>query len=165
VFRNLLFLIVAVALAELWLLWWLSQVTSVSFAILLLIGLGLLGTALARRQSLRLSGQLAQHASPPGEPAAVFADRMLVTAAGGLFLLPGLLTDVVGFALLVPAIRTRVRQRLGGWLKAHVVMQFQTPGRAWPAEPAAGPVADPTIIDVEFTKHPAEPERLDRPSN
>ena len=45
----------------------------------------------------------------------------LLLFAGGLLLTPGFITDVVGFALLVPAIREVVRLRLAQYFRERTI--------------------------------------------
>lgn len=110
--RVLLLAIIAVLVLELWLLVWLSQhIGTWALFGLLLLG-GTLGASLAKRQGLRFfrdwhaalaSGQ------PPREGA---LEGMLVLVSGLLFVLPGVLSDVLGIALLFAPVRRRLAKVL-----------------------------------------------------
>jgi UPF0716 protein FxsA len=66
------------------------------------------GTVMLRRQGLAALRGL-QHRLAAGEnPGRVLADGAMILVAGVLLITPGFLTDAVGLALLVPAVR--------GWL-------------------------------------------------
>lgn len=81
--------------------------------ILWIVCSGVFGVWLIRRTGLNTLARL-QQAQGQGElpAAAVFADLLLL-AAGLMFLLPGLLFDLVGFALLLGAgLRHRLASRL-----------------------------------------------------
>jgi UPF0716 protein FxsA len=162
VFLNLLLLIPLLLLAELWLLVWLSQATSVLGTVAVVVGTGMLGGALARRQKAS-AARVMQAQSDRGEmPTAALTDRMLMTVAGGLFLFPGLLTHFLGFVLLIPAARGSIRRQLAAWFKSRVAFQFQAAQFQTAGTAAGAPAArGDSIIDVEFTRHPADPERLE----
>jgi UPF0716 protein FxsA len=60
-------------------------------------------------------------------PSAALVDGGLISAAGVLLVLPGFVTDVVGFGLLVPPVRTGVRRSLG----RRFTVQVPTRTRRW----------------------------------
>ncbi len=104
--------LIALLLSELALLVWLTQrigwwVT----AAIMFVG-GLAGASLAKRQSRRVfrDWQAALRLGKP--PAAGALDAMLVLASGALFLLPGLLSDVLGLLLLWAPVRASVAEYL-----------------------------------------------------
>jgi UPF0716 protein FxsA len=107
-----LILFVTIPLVE---LYFLIQVGA-EFGAIPTIGLSLftaaLGGFLVRRQGFAVLARLRQ-ASDRGEtPALEMFDGVLLLAAGLLLLLPGFLTDALGFLLLVPALRQFLIRRV-----------------------------------------------------
>jgi UPF0716 protein FxsA len=65
----------------------------------------MIGTALVRRQGLRVLHDAQRALEELGDPLAPLAHGAMILFAGALLLTPGFLTDALGFALLVPAVR------------------------------------------------------------
>ena len=152
--RTLLLAVILVLLLELGLLVWMVHLIGWGPTVGVGLLTTLLGGAIAKRerqrvwrdwQAARSSGQL---------PAADAIDPLLVVTSGALLMFPGFLTDVVGFALLVPPLR-RV---FGRWLWPHLQRSFgsllqgfqvgSVPGtvpRAAPRSPRSGG----SVIDTE----------------
>ena len=81
-----------------------------------IVGTGLLGTAILRRQGFRVAEKVAAELNAGRAPVAPLADSGLVFAAGALLLSPGLIGDALGLLLLVPGVRTLS----GKWLAAQL---------------------------------------------
>jgi UPF0716 protein FxsA len=90
------------------------------------------GPAVLNRAFMRLQG--GEH------PAVELAEAALLACAGLLLLLPGVLSDLVGLVLLVPAWRRRVAARL----VRRIAAGSRRPG-------------DPTVIEGEFERRPENP--------
>lgn len=108
----LLTLFVAVPLVELALLLWLAEQISWQATILLVLITGIVGSIAARRQGLGIWLQVQRQLQAGQLPGASIVDGVLVLVAGALLITPGILTDIVGFALLVPFVRRQIRRRL-----------------------------------------------------
>ena len=75
----------------------------------LIVFTGILGAYLARLQGLSVLRR-AQEQMARGElPAGSLADGVMILVAGALLMTPGILTDAVGFSLLVPSFRNRIK--------------------------------------------------------
>jgi len=163
VFLRLLLLFTVVPLVELWLLFAISSRTSPLFTIGLVVATGFLGAALARRQGwqawLRIQQQLAQGQPPTN----ALVDGVLIILAAAVLITPGVLTDLVGFALLVPSIRATLRSRLASWLKTRATARFHTSFHATTQGNSAenSETGKHPVIDTEFTRHPADDESSD----
>jgi UPF0716 protein FxsA len=109
VFVIILLLLTAVPLIELALLIRLYHATDLLTTLSLVIVTGIVGAALARRQGFeiwrRMQAQLAQGKPPTNE----LLDGLMILIAGALLITPGILTDIVGFSLLVPPVRSLLR--------------------------------------------------------
>jgi UPF0716 protein FxsA len=91
--------------------------------LLLLLGTALLGAALARHEGLktlrRVQSKLADGIMPDEE----LLDGVLILVAGVMLLTPGLLTDVWGVFLLVPASRRVVKRWVRHFFRQRLQMQ------------------------------------------
>lgn len=85
----------------------------VATTLLLTLATAIIGTALLRRQGLAIVEQIRREFEANRIPARQMVDAALIAAAGILLLTPGFVTDAVGFALFVPALRDFVWRQLG----------------------------------------------------
>jgi len=109
-FLRLLLLFTVVPLVELFLLVKLGTVVGVGPTIGLVIFTGVLGAWLARQQGLGVLRRLRVELAEGRLPAGALIDGLLILVAGAVLLTPGLLTDALGFVLLVPPSRAVVRR-------------------------------------------------------
>ncbi|TWT79829.1 phage T7 F exclusion suppressor FxsA [Planctomycetes bacterium CA13] len=109
-FFRLLVAFIVVPLVELVLLLRLADATSVMTTLAIVIITGVIGSALARREGVlawyRFRSALAEGRMPSQE----IQDGLMVVFAAALLLTPGLLTDSLGFILLIPTGRTLIRK-------------------------------------------------------
>jgi UPF0716 protein FxsA len=108
------------------------------------------GTALARWQGLKVLERIREDMRAGRVPAESLIDGFLVLLAGILFVLPGVLTDIVGIVLLFPPSRSLVKRAAVAWFKRHIQVQI---GRMSSGLPAGGgraaPYAHDQIIDAK----------------
>ena len=117
-FARLLILFIAVPLVELALLIKLGNAIGLWPTVLIVIATGALGAALAKSQGTRTVWTIRREMAegkPPGES---LVNGLLILVGGVVLLTPGLLTDVLGFCLLVPVTRKWFRTRLLARLRA-----------------------------------------------
>ena len=108
-----LFLLFTVTTAvELYLLVKLTELTSLWVTLAMIVVPGLLGAWLMRREGTRALRSIKEALGLRREPGGVLLDGAILLVAGALLLTPGVLTDLVGLMLLVPPVRSRVRDRL-----------------------------------------------------
>lgn len=109
-FLRLLAAFIIVPLVELYLLLQLASVTSVATTFAIVVITGIIGTMLARREGMmawfRFQTALAEGRMPSKE----IQDGLMIVFAAALLLTPGLLTDFLGFTLLIPAGRELIRR-------------------------------------------------------
>lgn len=111
-FARLLILFIVVPLVELALLIKLGNAIGLWPTVLIVIATGALGAALAKSQGTRTVWTIRREMAegkPPGES---LVNGLLILVGGVVLLTPGLLTDILGFCLLVPATRKWFRTRL-----------------------------------------------------
>jgi UPF0716 protein FxsA len=109
-FLRLLLLFTIVPLVELFLLVKLGTVVGVGPTVALVIFTGVLGAWLARQQGLGVLRRLSEDLAVGRLPAEALIDGLLILIAGAVLLTPGLLTDALGFLLLVPQSRAVVHR-------------------------------------------------------
>ena len=154
-FLRLLAAFILIPLIELFLLIKLSQATNVGTTILIVIGTGLLGSWLARREGaiawFRFQEALGQGRVPSRE----IQDGLMIVFAAALLLTPGLLTDAVGFTLLIPPGRALVRKYiLARYFKDMKIQVGGTGshgmgGQEGPFDRGASGSTDPNTIDAK----------------
>ena len=105
-------LFVVVPLAEIYLLIQVGQVIGGWWTVLLLLGTGLLGGILVKREGAKTWRALTDALSAHRMPARELADGALVLVGGTLLLTPGLLTDVAGAFCILPFTRPLARRGL-----------------------------------------------------
>lgn len=134
-FIRLLFLFTLVPLIELFLLVKLGDVIGFWPTVALVVATGTMGAILTRMEGLRVFRQAQadfQHGRVPTER---LLDGLLILIAGAVLLTPGLITDVLGFFLLVPPGRRMIRKLVS----AAVARKFGS--------------SRPTVIDADWTKN------------
>lgn len=137
-FVRLALLFTVVPLAELYLLIEVGRFIGVAATVLIVVLTGVLGAWLARRQGLAVFRQVQTSLAAGQLPTDAIVDGVLILVAGGVLLTPGLITDSLGFLLLIPAGRRQVRKLVRRMLAKR--------------RPANG-VAD--VIDVEWRREDA----------
>ena len=147
---RLILLFTLVPLAELWLLITISRYTTIAGTIGIVLVTGFAGAALARYQGWQTWRRLQEELRGGRPPADALLDGLMIFTAGVLMITPGVLTDAVGFALLLPPVRRLLKLRLRRWLTTKTTVQLHTFHTQ-----SAGTTfddGDKTIIDVEYTR-------------
>ena len=132
---RLALLLIMVPLLELVLLLTLADVMGFKATLGVVIATGLLGAWLLRRQGLRTLRSIRSDLRGGRLPSNDLLDGVLLVAAGALLLTPGILTDLLGIALLIPATRAVFRRWLIGYFQTRWrVIRFpngsDAPGRS-----------------------------------
>jgi len=128
----LLLAFILVPLIELTLLHQLYLRVKFPTTLLIVVCTGILGVSLARRQGLNVWRAIHQQLAQGKNPSSEIINGVMVLLAGAFLMTPGLLTDGVGFALLVPWLRSRLQVRLANWFRSRTISQF---GGAWSSDP------------------------------
>lgn len=134
-------LFIVVPLIELSLLLVLADRISWPWTLALVIFTGVLGATLARRQGFQTWQRIQQQLSSGQMPADALQDALLIFLAGALLMTPGILTDAVGFSLLIPPARSAIKRRLVAWFR----QRFQVQSNLYGAGPS--PAGQDQIID------------------
>ena len=104
-FFRLFLLFTLIPLLELYLLITVGGYLGVGVTILVVLGTGMAGAYLARLEGWRTWHKIQSELQNGAAPASELIDGVLILAAGLLLITPGILTDVVGFSLLLPPTR------------------------------------------------------------
>ena len=146
----MLILFITIPLVEIILLIWVSTRTHWSSTLMLVILTGAWGAYLAKSQGYSILVRIQAETAAGRVPTAELIDGLLVLIGGIVLLTPGLLTDLVGFSLMVPGFRAIIRERVKKKFAAQVGhFQMPTPG-GMGARPQAPPnrPKDDDVIDV-----------------
>ena len=118
---KLLFLFVVVPAIELVLLIELGGRIGLLPTITIIFLTGVVGATLARWQGLSVLRQMQTQMAQGQLPASAMFDAVIILVAGALLLTPGFLTDIVGFAFLVPGIRGVVKRTIQRRIEQSIV--------------------------------------------
>ena len=109
---KLLAAFILIPLVEFILLVWIADQTSILATIGLVIVTGIIGSLLARAEGTKAWRRFRETSAQGRLPSAEIQDGLLIAFAAALLLTPGLLTDCLGFFLLIPQTRGLVRKHL-----------------------------------------------------
>lgn len=131
--------------------------------LLIVVLTAIAGTALVRSQGARALQDLRQSFSTLSDPTEHLAHGALILVAGVLLLTPGFFTDSVGFALLVPAVRSYVMRQVRGRIRMQSFAMGQGPMHAarpphdWPHDGPGDRVIDGEFEELPPRKRPTHP--------
>ena len=120
--QYLIVLFIGLPIIELALLFELHGVVGFLPTVLLVLLTGIAGAALVRRQGLSILLSIQKEFNNGNLPAPQMMDGVMILIAGTLLVTPGLITDVVGFSLLIPVVRERIRF----WLRTKLEQKMQS---------------------------------------
>lgn len=122
---RLLLLFITVPLVEMLMLIWVSKFIGLGGTLLLVVFTGVIGASLARMQGLEVLREIQNNMTKGVTPALTLVEGLLVLIGGIVLLTPGILTDAIGFSLMVPQVRKRAAKLLSNKLKSHLQSGFQ----------------------------------------
>lgn len=100
----------------------------------------IIGTIMVRSQGLAVLNKLRGSFESVSDPTEPLVHGAMILFSGALLLTPGFFTDAVGFALLIPGVRTSIFHAL----KSRINIVAAQPRRP------QHPQADDTFIDAEY---------------
>jgi len=109
---KLMLLFVLTPLVELAILIYLGTIIGALYTILIVVATGILGAFMARNQGLATLSRIRSNFERGIMPSNELFHGALILAGGLLLLTPGVITDIVGFAVLVP----QTRRLIGRWI-------------------------------------------------
>ena len=144
----LLLLFTLLPLAELILLIKIGQAIDWPATIGLVVVTGVVGWWLAKREGLRTLRGIQSELAAGRLPGDRMVDALLILLAGAVLITPGIITDLIGFSLLIPPIRAVVRRRLEARFRSKIVVTYP---------PHVRRDAEDDLIDVEAHAPEDEP--------
>ncbi len=113
-------LFILTPLVELAILVYLGTIIGALYTIIIVVVTGIVGAILARNQGLatlsRIRSSLEQGIIPSNE---LFAGALILV--GGLLLLtPGIITDIIGFTVLIPQTRRIIGKYVRSWIDRRI---------------------------------------------
>jgi len=120
-FVRLLLLFTVVPALELILLIQLGRYVGFWPTAALVLGTGVVGAWLARREGLKVFRAVSTEMAEGRMPTDHLLDGLLILVAGAVLLTPGLLTDAAGFILLAPPGRRLIRSAVSKAISKHIV--------------------------------------------
>lgn len=149
---RLLVLFLATPVVELALLIQLGDLIGFFPTIGIILATGVTGSYLAKREGLSAWRRLNRKFSSGGLPGQELLDGVIILMAGALLITPGVLTDVLGFAGLIPLTRKWIRGYATRRIKR--AMERGTIQTSWGTFSTSGPFPDPSTESDD----PARPE-------
>ena len=111
-FSRLLFLFIFIPIAELYLLIMLGARIGFFPTLGLVVLTGILGASLARQQGISTLVKIQNELSSGKVPTDELIEGAMIVVGGIVLITPGILTDIFGFALMIPKFRKSVSKSL-----------------------------------------------------
>ncbi|MDW4498081.1 FxsA family protein [Sulfitobacter sp. D35] len=147
-----LFLIfIAVPLIEIALFIQVGGLIGLGWTLFTVVVTAILGTWLVRTQGLAALDQLKTSFNEMRDPSEPLAHGAMILFSGALLLTPGFFTDAIGFALLVPAIRSAAFQAIRSRVRVTSFQSGSVPPHREPRRPVR-PRDD--VIEGDYTEVP-----------
>lgn len=142
-----------------------GQIIGLGWTLAVVVLTAVAGTALLRRQGLRVLAQTQAKLNRGELPVGEMFDGVCLLVAGALLLTPGFITDAVGLALFIPPVRlllgTFILSRLvkGGNARVWVNGEEMTAGGPG-GRTGRGPIIDGEYTDVTGADDDLPPRRI-----
>ena len=153
----LLIAFLAVPLIEITLFIQVGGLIGLGWTLVTVIITAIIGTWLVKSQGIAAMSQLRGSFSEMRDPTEPLVHGAMILFSGALLLTPGFFTDAVGFALLVPAIRSALYKAIRSRVN---VQGFGIPSQGQHPQNPSRPM-DGDVIDGEYTEI-SEEERKNR---
>ncbi len=154
----LLLLFIGIPLLEITLFIQVGGVIGLGWTLAIVVLTAILGAWMVRSQGARAMLNLRGSLSSLQDPTEPLAHGAMILFSGALLLTPGFFTDFVGFALLIPAVRSGVYN----YLRARVKVQSFQMGSNGPHQRTRHP--QDRVIDGEFEEVDTDTPPQDGPS-
>lgn len=156
---RLLLIFVFVPLLELFLLLRLADLITGWWTFVLVVVTGVVGASLARRQGWQVVRRLQSELEQGVPPTTSVVDALMIFVAGALLITPGVLTDILGFSLLVPQCRRVYRGWVMGWLRRNFRVESYVNVTGFGGDRTSSAPGDQIIDSYVLPDSPADAER------
>jgi len=119
-FLKLILLFTLIPVIEIYILIKLGASFGVGVTLVIVVGTGVLGAYLAKREGYRIFYRIQQETRAGRVPAGEMVDALLVFISGVVLLTPGLITDIAGVLLLFPLTRMFFKEWLMRKFQEHL---------------------------------------------
>ncbi len=145
----LLLLFIALPIAELWLLLKIGAHVGAPLTLGLVFGTGILGSILARRAGSKAMSEFLRLSNSGVLPGQAIFDGFAIFVGGALLMTPGIITDIVGFFLLLRPTRAFIQLAVMRYVQVRAqgstVFTQETMGSPRPEN------GEETVIDQQFS--------------
>ncbi|MCG6856517.1 MAG: membrane protein FxsA [Salaquimonas sp.] len=145
-FALIPFMLLAIPILEIAVFIVVGREIGVWWTLACILATAVIGSALLRIQGFSILSRIRSETEQGRLPGRELGDGAMILVAGILLLTPGFVTDAIGFALFVPAIRTLLWRLIASRM---VVTVVSGGGSAqWQGRPG-GPVHDADVVDLD----------------
>lgn len=159
--RSILFVfLLIIPIAEIAVFLTVGSIIGVLPTLAIIVGTAILGAVLLKRQGVSAFARLRADVDQGRVPAAAIGQAITVAIAGVLLLTPGFITDAVGFALFIPAVRSWLWRQIRGSVQVHQMgATGRGPNGPYDGGPGGRPPhrSRPQVIDLEASEVRQDP--------
>ena len=146
-FIKLLALFLLIPIIELFIMFKVGKVIGLEITILIIIITAIIGAKLTKVQGAKAIKNAQSEIKGGKLPHNEVMDGIMIIIAGAFLLTPGFVTDIVGFSLLLPTLRSNYQKLLLAFIKTKILFA-QSPINKQKKEGKSND--DPTIIEAEI---------------
>ena len=146
-FIKLLALFLLIPIIELFIMFKIGKVIGLEITILIIIITAIIGAKLTKVQGAKAIKNAQSEIESGKLPHKEVMDGIMIIIAGAFLLTPGFVTDIVGFSLLLPALRSNYQKLLLTFIKTKILFAHSPINKQ---KKEAKSNADPTIIEAEI---------------
>ena len=146
-FIKLLALFLLIPIIELFIMFKIGKVIGLEITILIIIITAIIGAKLTKVQGAKAIKNARSEIKGGKLPHKEVMDGIMIIIAGAFLLTPGFVTDIVGFSLLLPALRSNYQKLLLASIKTKILFA-QSPINKQKKEGKSND--EPTIIEAEI---------------
>ena len=146
-FIKLLALFLLIPIIELFIMFKVGKVIGLEITILIIIITAIIGAKLTKVQGAKAIKNAQSEIKSGKLPHKEVMDGIMIIIAGAFLLTPGFVTDIVGFSLLLPALRSNYQKLLLAFIKTKILFAH-SPINKQKKEGKSND--DPTIIEAEI---------------
>lgn len=143
IFQILFLVVLIIPFAEIYLLIQVGGIIGAFPTILLVVFTAILGAALLRQQGFSTFQRFQESLAQGVIPAYEMVEGPIILVGGVLLLTPGFITDIIGFACLIPSLRRKIAQ--------YVIENYLVQGEGG-AHFQRSRAAENNVLEGEFSK-------------